>query len=207
MASENGHRRGLLVDFGGVLTTSPFESFRAFCEVEGLDPETIGRRFREDRGARDLLIGLEEGTLPEGEFEARFAQLLGVDSSDLIERLMGNSAPEPAMVEAVRHARHAGIRTGLISNSWGTSRYDRPLLAELFDGVVLSGEVGMRKPAREIYELGAERVGLPPARCVFVDDLPFNLKPARELGMATVHHTDVAQTIAELEQLLGVALR
>lgn len=207
MASENGPRTGLLVDFGGVLTTSPFESFRAFCEVEGLEPETIGRRFREDRGARELLIGLEEGKLPEEEFEARFAELLGVEAPRLIERLMGNSLPEQAMLDTVRHARGAGIRTGLISNSWGTSRYDRPQLAELFDGIVLSGEVGMRKPAREMYELGAERIGLGPERCVFVDDLPFNLKPAQELGMATVHHTDVEQTIAELEQLLGVELK
>jgi epoxide hydrolase-like predicted phosphatase len=207
MASENGRRNGLLVDFGGVLTTSPFDSFRAFCEAEGLDPETIGRRFREDRGARQLLIGLEEGTLPEPEFEARFAEVLGVEAADLIERLMGNSSPEPAMLDAVRHARAAGIRTGLISNSWGTSRYDRSQLAELFDGVVLSGEVGMRKPTREIYEMGARSIDLPPERCVFVDDLPFNLKPAQELGMATVHHTEVDETIGELERLLGVALR
>jgi HAD superfamily hydrolase (TIGR01509 family) len=77
----------------------------------------------------------------------------------------------------------------------------------LFDGVVISGEVGMRKPAREIYELGAERIGLEPPQCVFVDDLPFNLTPAEELGMATVHHVTAAETIAELERLLGVALR
>src|SRR5579875_3910983 len=102
MASENGRRTGLLVDFGGVLTTSPFESFRAFCEAEGLEPETIGRRFREDRGARQLLIDLEEGTLPEQEFETRFAELLGVPAPRLIERLMGNSLPEPAMLDAVR---------------------------------------------------------------------------------------------------------
>ncbi len=207
MASENGHRTGLLIDFGGVLTTSPFESFRAFCEAEGLEPETIGRRFREDRGARELLIGLEEGTLPEEEFEERFAQVLGVQAPALIERLMAGSVPEPAMLDAVRRARRTGIRTGLISNSWGTSRYDRAQLDELFDGIVLSGEVGIRKPAREIYEMGARAVQLAPERCVFVDDLPFNLKPAAELGMATVHHTDVAETIGELERLLGVALR
>ena len=103
-------------------------------------------------------------------------------------------------------ARTAGIRTGLISNSWGAATYDRSLLAELFDGVVISGDVGMRKPAPEIYAMGARAVDLPPAECVFVDDLPFNLKPARELGMATVRHVDAAQTISELQRLLDVGL-
>src|SRR5436305_10456587 len=111
------------------------------------------------------------------------------------------------MVDAVAAARTAGIHTGLISNSWGTRRYDRSRLAELFDGVVISGEVGMRKPAPEIYELGAQRIGLAPSDCVFVDDLPFNLKPAEQLGMAAVHHTGPAQTIDELERLLGIELR
>jgi putative hydrolase of the HAD superfamily len=81
------------------------------------------------------------------------------------------------------------------------------LLADLFDGVVISGEVGMRKPAPEIYELGARAVDLPPEGCVFVDDLGFNLKPAAALGMGTVLHTDSQQTIAELERLFGVELR
>ena len=104
-------------------------------------------------------------------------------------------------------AAQAGIRTGLISNSWGTRRYPRELLTELFDGVVISGEVGIRKPAREMYRLGAERIGLEPQRCVFVDDLPFNLEPAAELGMGTVHHRTAGETVPELESLLGVALR
>jgi epoxide hydrolase-like predicted phosphatase len=111
------------------------------------------------------------------------------------------------MLDAVHRARRAGIRTGLISNSWGTRRYDRTLLDRLFDGIVISGEVGMRKPTPEIYEMGAERIGVAPADCVFVDDLPFNLKPAQQLGMAAVHHTDAAATIDELERLLGVGLR
>ena len=72
--------------------------------------------------------------------------------------------------------------------------------------MVISGEVGMRKPAPEIYALGAEQIGLAPGDCVFVDDLPFNLKPAAQLGMATVHHRDVEQTIGELERLLAVDL-
>jgi epoxide hydrolase-like predicted phosphatase len=204
--SENGSR-GLLVDYGGVLTTNLFDSFRSFCELEGLEPETVGRRFREDRACRQLLIGLETGELPEHEFEPQFAAVLGVSAPDLIDRLFAGSAPDQQMLDAVLAARSAGIRTGLVSNSWGTRRYDRTQLGELFDGVVISGDVGMRKPAPEIYRLGAERIGLEPQQCVFVDDLPFNLAPAQELGMATVHHVSAEQTVAELEQLLGVKLR
>ncbi len=212
MASERpehgggGPYRGLLVDYGGVLTTDLFDSFRAFCELEGLEPEVIGQSFRRDPSCRELLIALETGKLEEEEFERRFAEILGVTSPALIERLMADSRPNEAMVAAVLSARRQGIRTGLISNSWGTRRYDRAQLAELFDGVVISGEVGIRKPAPEIYELGAKGIGVEPAACVFVDDLPFNLEPATELGMATVHHTTAEQTIPELERLLGVAL-
>lgn len=198
--------RGLLVDWGGVLTNSPFDSFRAFCEAEGLGPEEVTQRFRSDPSSRELLIGLETGTLPEEEFEARFAPLLGVEAPGLIDRLFAGATPDEAMLGAVRRAHEAGIRTGLISNSWGTRRYDRAALAELFDGIVISGEVGMRKPTPDIYTLGAREIGLEPSQCVFVDDLGFNLKPAAELGMATVHHVNAAETIAELERLLGVEL-
>jgi putative hydrolase of the HAD superfamily len=198
---------GLLVDYGGVLTSNLFESFRAFCEQEGIEPDAIRRSFREDRAARQLLIDLETGELPEEEFEPQFAAMLGVNPAHLIDRLFAGSVPDEAMVTAVLKARQQGVRTGLISNSWGTRRYDRAQLAELFDGVVISGEVGIRKPAPEIYRLGAERIGLEPSACVYVDDLSFNLGPAAELGMATVHHTNSMDTIAELERLLGVPLR
>jgi putative hydrolase of the HAD superfamily len=211
MASEGnpGERRyrGLLVDYGGVLTSDLFDSFRSFCESEGLEPDAIASRFGLDKVSRKLLIDLECGRLAESEFEPQFAQILGVaDHAGLIDRLFAGSRPDPPMLDAVRAAKAAGIRTGLISNSWGTHRYDRRQLAELFDGVVISGEVGMRKPAPEMYSLGAERIGLPPEACVFVDDLPFNLDPAAEMGMATVHHVSAEQTIAELEALLGIPL-
>ncbi|HWF50134.1 MAG TPA: HAD-IA family hydrolase [Solirubrobacteraceae bacterium] len=198
---------GLLVDYGGVLTTDLFASFRSFCELEGLDPDTVGRRFRADRDCRELLIGLETGQLEELDFEHGLAAALGVEKAQLIDRLFAGSTPDFAMLAAVRAARAAGVRTGMVSNSWGTRRYDRAMLGELFDGVVISGEVGVRKPAPEIYALGAQAIGLAPSACVFVDDLPFNLAPAAELGMATVHHRDAGETVQELERLLGVPLR
>jgi epoxide hydrolase-like predicted phosphatase len=207
MTSENSSRRGLLIDWGGVLTTDVFASFSAFCELEGLQRDALFRLFREDPEARELLLGFETGVIAEEQFEARMATSLGVAAAGLIDRMFAGSRPDDAMTEAVRRARAGGIRTGLVSNSWGTRRYPRELLGELFDGIVISGEVGMRKPTPEIYALGAERIGLEPADCVFVDDLEFNLAPAAELGMATVHHRVSEETIAQLEPLLGVTLR
>jgi putative hydrolase of the HAD superfamily len=208
MAGENGGpRRGLLVDFGGVLTTDVFSSFQDFCRAEGLEPDAVAQRFRGDPDARQLLFDLEVGKLTEEEFEPRFAHVIGIaDSADLIDRLFAGMRPDYAMVNAVRAAKDAGVRTGLVSNSWGKGRYDRSQFPVLFDGVVISGEVGLRKPEPRIYELGAQSIGLGAAECVFVDDLPGNLKPARELGMATVHHTSAADTVPELERLLEVRL-
>jgi len=200
--------RGLLIDFGGVLTSNVFESFAAFCRAEGLDADTVRDRFREDRGARDLLGELEEGRISNAEFEARFAPMLGVAEPDgLIARLFAGMQHDEAMFEAVAAAKRAGVRTGLVSNSWGEEGYDRTRFGELFDVLVISGEIGIRKPAPEIYALAAERLGRPPERCVFVDDLPGNLKPAAAIGMATVLHRDAGATIPRLEALLGVSLR
>jgi putative hydrolase of the HAD superfamily len=199
-------REALLVDWGGVLTTDVFASFRTFCDEAGIDPEAVGERFRADPDGRELLVGLEKGAIEDTVFEQGFGALLGVEPEGLIDRLFAGVQPDPAMLDAVRRARAAGVRTGLVSNSWGTGRYPRGLLEELFDGVVISGEVGTRKPSRRMYELGAERTGVAPEVCVYVDDLAFNLEPATKLGMATVHHTAAATTIPELELLLGVSL-
>jgi putative hydrolase of the HAD superfamily len=212
MDSENGADdgrayRGLLVDWGGVLTSNVFDTFRSFCELEGLEPDTIRERFRRDRECRELLVALETGEIDEPEFEPPFAAKLGVEANGLIDRIFAGGRPDEEMLAAVESARQFGVRTGLISNSWGTRRYDRELLARLFDGVVISAEVRMRKPTPEIYALAAERVGVEPQACVFVDDLPFNLDPAAELGMAVVHHTSAQETISELERLLGIQLR
>lgn len=199
-------RTALLVDWGGVLTTNLFASFGAFCTDEGLAPETLALRFRGDDEFRTLLIAFEEGKIEEVAFEEGFGGMLGVSHTGLIDRLFARVGPDPAMLAAVAAAKRAGIRTGLVSNSWGTRRYDQTMLAELFDGVVISGEIGIRKPAPEMYRLGAERTGVAPEACVYVDDLVFNLPPAEELGMATVHHTSAETTVLELERLLGLSL-
>jgi putative hydrolase of the HAD superfamily len=199
-------RRGLLVDWGGVLTTDLFASFASFCEAEGLEAAKVRDLFRHDEAARDLLIDFECGRVDEPEFERRFAPMLGVGDEGLVDRMFAGTAPDARMLGAVKAARDGGVRTGLISNSWGVDRYPKELMDELFDGLVISGLVGIRKPAPEIYAMGADAVGLTPEECVFVDDLSFNLKPAKELGMATVLHTDAEQTIAELEELLGLEL-
>lgn len=202
---SNG-RTALLIDWGGVLTSNLFTSFHEYCLRTDIDPHELGTRFRKDPEFRELLIALEKGTLREQEFEQRFATILKVESEGLIDGLFAGVKPDTAMLDAVRAAREAGIRTVLVSNSWGVHRYPHDLFAEIFDGIVISGEEGTRKPAKRMYELGAERAGVAPELCVFVDDLPFNLTPAEELGMATVHHTSADTTIPRLEELLGVSL-
>ena len=199
--------RGLLVDFGGVLTTNVFESFRGFCEAEGIDPEAVRRLFREDPEALASLRRLERGELTEDEFASELAPRLGIaETEGLVDRLFARLAPDEAMVAAVRAAKAGGVRTGLVSNSWGTGRYDRDAFPELFDGVVISGEVGLHKPEPEIFRLAADRIGLPPEDCVLVDDLKENCAGAEAVGMTAVLHRRAEETIAELERLLGVAL-
>jgi putative hydrolase of the HAD superfamily len=200
--------KGLLVDFGGVLTTNVFESFRAFCVDEGLDPDAVKRLFRGNPEALRLVRRIETGVLSDDEFGERFGELLGIERrAGLLERMFGHVRPEQAMLEAVRRARAQRVRTGLISNSMGVRHYDRSSFPELFDGVVISGDEGIHKPQPEIFRLGAERVGLPPEECVFVDDLRENCDGAEAVGMTAVLHRGADSTVPRLEELLGIVLR
>jgi epoxide hydrolase-like predicted phosphatase len=195
------------VDFGGVLTTDVFASFREFCEREGLDPDKVRKLFREDPDALALLRRLERGEVEEDEFGRQFGPMLGVEETDgLVDRLFAGMEPDEAMNEAVRKARAGGVRTGLISNSWGHGRYDRSTFEEMFDGVVISGEVGLNKPEAEIFRLGAERIGVPAEECVFVDDLRENCEGAEAVGMTAVLHRGAEGSVPELERLLGLEL-
>lgn len=200
--------KGLLVDYGGVLTTNVWESFSAFCSAEGLEPDQVRGLFRDDPQALALLRKLEKGELTEEQFSEQFAPLLGITNHDgLIDRLFAGMKPDVPMIDSLRKARAAGIRTGLISNSWGRGRYDRDSFEELFDGVVISGEVGLHKPQPEIFQLGAERICLEPPDCVFVDDLRENCAGAEAVGMTAVLHRDTGATLDRLEELLGVPVR
>jgi putative hydrolase of the HAD superfamily len=196
----------LVVDFGGVLTTSIWPAFAAFCDRVGLPQETVRELFRSDEGALKLLRGLETGELPEPEFERRFGEMLGLESHEgLIGDMFADLGPDEAMVGAVRDVRAAGTKTGLISNSWGLSIYDRAPV-DLFDVVVISGEVGLHKPQPEIYELACERLGIEPAEAVFVDDLRENCAGAEAVGMTAVLHRETPATLARLEELFGLEL-
>jgi putative hydrolase of the HAD superfamily len=195
----------LLLDFGGVMTTSVWDSFADFCREKGLEEDTVKRLFREDPEALADLRGLETGALTETEFEASFARRLGLDdATDLIESMFRGMLPEESIVTAVRAVRASGIKTGLISNSWSTSHYDRDLLAELFDDVVISAEVGLHKPQLEIYRLAAECLSVPTESCVFVDDLRENCEGAEAVGMTAILHRDPAATLARIEDLFGI---
>ena len=163
MAAE---RSAVLLDWGGVMTSNLFGSFRAFCAEEGLDPDVLANLFRHDRDARALLIDFECGRIEEADFEPRLADRARPRPGTRASSTASSPAPalDEAMVDGVRALHERGVATGLVSNSWGTRRYPRDLLAELFDGIVISGEEGFRKPDPRMYELGAQRIGAEPDR-------------------------------------------
>lgn len=206
--------RALLVDFGGVLTTDVFGSFRAFCEAEGLPAEAIREAFASEPEAQRLLVALETGAIPEAEFDAGFAKLLGglhgveVTPHEVVERMNGGLRLVDRMVEAIAGVRDSGVPTALVSNSMGYGAYGLLDLEASFDVVILSGHVGVRKPSRRIYAAAAEALGVDPAECVLVDDLEQNLSGAARLGVVGIlhHESDPEATVAALEEHFGVSL-
>ncbi|GAB2826704.1 hypothetical protein GCM10027176_33880 [Actinoallomurus bryophytorum] len=211
--------RGLITDWGGVLTTPLRDAIGAWIQADDIDNDgyrTVMREWFQNAYAGDGVVspvhGLEDGTLPVAEFERRLAERLrtrggaAVAAEGLLTRMFAAFEPVEPMYEVLRKARAAGIRTCLLSNSWGNS-YPRELFAELFDGVVISGEVGLRKPDPEIFQHALELLDLPPQDCAFIDDIEHNVRAAERLGIVGVHHVDADGTAARLEELLGVSLR
>lgn len=210
-----GDVQGLLVDFGGVLTGPLGQAFERFCEEEGVDPSRLREALKvayHDQDPDHFVSLVETGRMEVDEFERRLAEVLseGLDRpvrpEGLVDRMVADIGIEEDVVDLVRRARAAGIRTALVSNSWGLHYYPTALLEELFDTVVISGEVGLRKPLADIYRLAAERLGVPLEACLFVDDFPPNVDAAEALGMQGYVHEDPARTVAELSRSLGLAL-
>lgn len=206
--------KALVVDFGGVLTTPLQESFVLFADSLGIELQDLVRvALKAYTGdTNPLVVAFETGTLSDEEFSRQFALRLSeetgvqVDAERLVERMFGGMRLEEGMLDAVAAAKRHGFKTALLSNSWGLSSYPRERLGEIMDVIVISGEVGMRKPDPEIFTFTTEKLGLPAEACIFVDDHPGHLKAAQEAGMTTVLHRTPAQTIPELEALLGVSL-
>lgn len=195
--------RGLLVDFGGVLSTSQFDSLLSFCRREGLPADAFDPVLSSPSG-KSMVVDLESGRLSQQDFALRTAQLVGVDPENLFERIAVDLRPQPEVLDAVARVRAQGRRVGVLSNSWGSSPYDAYApwhLDEHFDTVVISDQVGLRKPDPAIYRLAAERLGVPPEGCVFVDDYADYLEPASRLGMTTVHAVDPTTTVEALDRL------
>jgi putative hydrolase of the HAD superfamily len=202
------------VDFGGVLTTPLQDAMVRFATEIGIDLQDFVRVAlgAYSGGEDDLVVSFETGKLSEEEFARAFATRIKeetgreVDPDGLVERIFSGLRLEEDMLDAVGAARAHGLKTGLLSNSWGTSLYPRARIDSLFDAIVISGEVGLRKPDPAIFELLLQRLGVTADRCVFVDDHPGHLSAAVELGMTTVLHRSPSTTITELEGLLGLAL-
>ena len=208
----------LVVDYGGVLTNSLGEAMGVWLAADGIDGDAFLAAMRDllgDRGAVEARVNpvhaLERGEIEVPHFEEQLAAHLvrtdggPVPADGLLARMFSGMAAAENMVGVVRRVRQAGLKTALLSNSWGMD-YPREGWDELFDVTVISGEVGMRKPDPEIYLLCAERLGVAPSACVFVDDLAPNVRGAVAVGMVGVQHTTYEQTVAELDALLGLDL-
>ena len=195
--------RGLIVDWGGVLTTPILTTVRAWIEADEIDWETyrsvmkawISEAYIIDGGPNPV-FALERGECTPAEFEQQLAgRLLRVDgravvAEGLLQRMFAASLPVPAMYEIIRTLRTVGFSTALLSNSWGGDEYPRADFPALFDAVVISGEVGMRKPEPGIFLHAAEALGLDPRECAFVDDVAANVAAAAACGMTGVLHTE-----------------
>ncbi|MCA1527447.1 HAD-IA family hydrolase [Bradyrhizobium yuanmingense] len=205
----------VIFDFGGVLTSSPFEAFTRFETERGL-PADIIRRTNAANHLENAWAKFERAEVDIETFDALFAAeslTLGAEvrGRDVLPLLQGDLRPE--MVEALKRIK-AQFKTGCITNNLpanaigsmtGRSLYIAEVMV-LFDHVIESAKIGLRKPDPRIYQMMVETLKVDPSNCVYLDDLGVNLKPARQMGMTTIKVTSGAQAIAELETATGLKL-
>ena len=209
----------VVFDIGGVVQDSPLHAIARYERERGIDPNAINRVVVA-AGEQGAWARLERGELTARTFVEPFeadcrAHGLSVDGRYLMAKIAETSVPRPVMLEAIRRIRAAGLRVAALTNNWvaDTPRHGpdgaetaRTRLDPHFDVFVESAVVGLRKPDPRIYSLVCEKLGLPPSRVAFLDDIGRNLKPARELGMATIKVDDPEQALRELGALLGLDL-
>jgi putative hydrolase of the HAD superfamily len=204
--------RAVISDFGGVLTTPLIESFLAYQRETGIALEDLGTamgRLMEEDGGRHPLFELEKGNITEDDFTRRLGAALGREVSSMRDTYFENLHPNEPMIEYLRGLREEGFRLALLTNNvreWEPLwRAKLPDVDELFEVIVDSAFVGMRKPDPEIYTLTLERLGdgLRAEECAFLDDIEVNCEAARALGMTAVRFHDNDQAIGELEAVLG----
>jgi putative hydrolase of the HAD superfamily len=203
-------------DFGGVLTTSPFEAFARFETDRGL-PVDIIRRTNASNHWENAWAKFERAEVDIDTFDRLFAAeslALGAEvrGKDVLPLLSGDLRPE--MVEALRRVK-VKFKTGCITNNLpansigsagGRSLYVAEVMA-LFDHVVESAKIGLRKPDPRIYQMMVAALDVEPKHCIYLDDLGVNLKPARDMGMTTIKVLDASRAIDELEAATGLSLR
>ncbi|MET3989857.1 putative hydrolase of the HAD superfamily [Bradyrhizobium sp. JR7.2] len=206
----------VIFDFGGVLTSSPFEAFARYETERGL-PVDIIRRTNAANHLENAWAKFERAEVDIDTFDKLFAEesrALGAEvrGRDVLPLLQGDLRPE--MVEALKRIK-AQFKTGCITNNLpanaigsmtGRSLYIAEVMV-LFDHVIESAKIGLRKPDPRIYRMMVETLRVDPKNCVYLDDLGVNLKPAREMGMTTIKVASGAQAIAELEAATGLKLR
>ena len=211
--------RAVVIDWGGVLTQPMINTVRAWIAADGIDWDRyvavvgpwLTQAYAADsaNGTVNPVHALERGECTVAQFERMLAGLLvttnggPVLAEGLLTRMLSAGTPLPAMYQLLRDLRGRGVRTALLSNSWGPTGYPRHDFPELFDAVVISGEVGMRKPEPRIFRHAAALLDLEPEHCVFVDDVEANVKAAIGCGMTGVHHTDPALTQQRLTELFA----
>jgi putative hydrolase of the HAD superfamily len=202
-------------DFGGVITTSPFEAFARFESERGL-PLDIIRRTNAANHLENAWAKFERAEIDAETFDELFAsesRSLGVEvrGKDVLPLLSGDLRPE--MVEALRRVK-AEFKTGCITNNLpansigshaGRSLYVAEVMA-LFDHVIESAKIGLRKPDPRIYRMMTDALGADPKSCIYLDDLGVNLKPARDMGMKTIKVLNASQAISELQAATGLQL-
>ncbi len=200
--------RAVLWDFGGVITTSPFESFARYERENGLPADFI-RTLNASNHHVNAWAKLERSEVSFEEFctlyEAEAIEAgYSIDARAVLACLSGDVRPE--MLSALRAIKSRGLKQACLTNNFASmeSSPDNPRgILDLFDVVVESSRVGIRKPEPAFYEMACEMLGIQPTEAVMLDDLGVNLKPAREMGIATIKVVDAAQALAELETVLG----